>query len=417
MTEKQSPTGCKTNPKTLRLQLITWNVFGSSPSKDLSELLGLDQTGKGDHAIADIYAIGLQELPISPYSTVMGMIFSDPWTMAFKKSLAAYDFVLMHSIRLGWMSLLLFVRRIHLHNIRNIHSGYTRTGFRGFLGNKGGVSETFTAYDTCICIVNCHLAAHDNAEGFKQRIQDFHSIVEDQPFINSSDYVFWMGDANFRIPDFTGEQINDLISRGELNPLLEKDDLTKVISSKMAFDHFQEMPIRFKPTYKYFVNGTQYDISRKPAWTDRILYKTIKVAGSAKLGGEEYKSHENYMQSDHKPVGALFSIAVNDFTESPVKFDPMDPWRVGENGICGYTRRDDMVVSAWDWIGLFKAGFSDISEYATWIYAAHPSETGTLRGTFAEVLAAEGDYHLLYFSGDTRDLLGMSDSFQIIKKS
>lgn len=403
---------------TLSIHLITWNVFGSLPTEDLHEMLGLDQGGKGDQSLPDIFAIGLQELPITTYSSILGMMFNDPWTVAFKKILAGHDFVLMNSVRLGWMMLLLFIKRNHLLGIKAFQNSYTRTGFGGLLGNKGGVSETFMAYDTSVSIVNCHLAAHDSEGGHNQRIQDYHSIVGDQPFICTSDYVFWMGDTNFRISDYSTAQVDTLISQGKLKLLLEKDTLAHVIGRKLAFESFQEMPIRFKPTYKYSTQSTQYDLNRKPAWTDRILYKKLQAKESTKIIGKEYKTYENYLQSDHKPVSALFSITVgSSYVDSPVKFDPMDPWHVGQSGICCYTIKDNVLITSWDWIGLFKAKFSDVSEYVTWIYASPKSDNCTLRGIFHEVLVPEGAYLLLYFSGDTRELLGMSEPFQIIKKS
>lgn len=55
-------------------------------------------------------------------------------------------------------------------------------------------------------------------------------------------------------------------------------------------------------------------VRRRPAWTDRILYRvspnnyenvTLKVEQKA------YEAHGNYMLSDHKPVTAEFVIKVS----------------------------------------------------------------------------------------------------------
>lgn len=68
---------------------------------------------------------------------------------------------------------------------------------------------------------------------------------------------------------------------------------------------------------------------RKPAWTDRILWRhrrtgspvpthnaalqrglTSWLGGATKVTQHAYKSHMGYTISDHKPVSALFSLHV-----------------------------------------------------------------------------------------------------------
>eukprot|EP00834_Sanchytrium_tribonematis_P005178 NODE_297_length_10490_cov_1.102974.p5 type:complete len:240 gc:universal NODE_297_length_10490_cov_1.102974:4087-3368(-) len=77
------------------------------------------------------------------------------------------------------------------------------------------------------------------------------------------------------------------------------------MTNGQAFDKYIEHPISFNPTYK-FDNGTDnYDTSeklRKPAWTDRILFK-------GDMGCELYSS-ASLKVSDHKPVYALFKTRV-----------------------------------------------------------------------------------------------------------
>lgn len=52
---------------------------------------------------------------------------------------------------------------------------------------------------------------------------------------------------------------------------------------------------------------------RRPAWCDRILYKTrpkqIKNV-TLELEQTSYKSHPTYMLSDHRPVSSEFMIKV-----------------------------------------------------------------------------------------------------------
>lgn len=52
---------------------------------------------------------------------------------------------------------------------------------------------------------------------------------------------------------------------------------------------------------------------RKPAWTDRILFRFTKNAYenvALDLKQHQYVSHDLYIQSDHKPVSGFFSLKV-----------------------------------------------------------------------------------------------------------
>jgi hypothetical protein len=42
---------------------------------------------------------------------------------------------------------------------------------------------------------------------------------------------------------------------------------------------FQEAPLYFDPTYKYQLNSNEYDVSRVPGWTDRILFEAKESLG------------------------------------------------------------------------------------------------------------------------------------------
>lgn len=60
---------------------------------------------------------------------------------------------------------------------------------------------------------------------------------------------------------------------------------------------------------------------RKPAWTDRILWKVKPPRGGRSPSGQEshrlqvtqhsYRSHMEYTVSDHKPVAAQFILQVS----------------------------------------------------------------------------------------------------------
>lgn len=74
--------------------------------------------------------------------------------------------------------------------------------------------------------------------------------------------------------------------------------------SRLAFEGFQEAPIRFKPTYKYDNNSQQYDSSEKnrsPAWTDRVLVR-------GKAARIILYDRAELLTSDHRPVKCLMEL-------------------------------------------------------------------------------------------------------------
>lgn len=126
--------------------------------------------------------------------------------------------------------------------------------------------------------------------------------------------------------------------------------------SETVLEGFQEGPLKFPPTYKFDVGTDTYDTrlvtfsraeacqslrvhfvvsssscsgkKRKPAWTDRILWRLRATApanpavNSGKLGSASgltsgtkvtqhcYRSHAEFTVSDHKPVSSIFTLQV-----------------------------------------------------------------------------------------------------------
>ncbi|CAG2123351.1 unnamed protein product, partial [Medioppia subpectinata] len=127
-----------------------------------------------------------------------------------------------------------------------------------------------------------------------------------------------------RIDELTGDEIHDIIVKAaqtsggsncdnnKYKRLLDEDQLNRVRLEGRAFSEFTETAPTFAPTYKFFVNTDDYDYkSRKPAFTDRILYRfTANAYENTTLDLQQlnYTSHPQYKQSDHKPVSALFHL-------------------------------------------------------------------------------------------------------------
>ena len=61
------------------------------------------------------------------------------------------------------------------------------------------------------------------------------------------------------------------------------------------------------------VGTTVFDAKRRPAWTDRILFKLNKGNYDnleLSLLQTSYTSHPEFMDSDHKPVSSSFNLSV-----------------------------------------------------------------------------------------------------------
>lgn len=201
-------------------------------------------------------------------------------------------------------------------------------------GNKGAVAIRMNCYGSSICLVNSHLAAHD--EMLEERINDYQRIKEATRFsvkfskgIYEHDYVFWFGDLNFRLynpnnnqNNFTPEEIKEMVKQDRLNDLIKNDQLSTIMCEGRAFSELVERLPQFPPTFKFVQDSNDYDMKRRPAWCDRILYKAKnKILKNCTLHLEQisYKSHPGYRISDHKPVSSEFKFTVRQFSLIPCR--------------------------------------------------------------------------------------------------
>ncbi|XP_063150681.1 inositol polyphosphate 5-phosphatase K isoform X2 [Candoia aspera] len=440
----------------LWLHLVTWNVGTAPPPAEAAALLRL---GAPDPPV-DLYVIGLQEVNSRILSFLSDLAFEDPWTVFLTTVLSPLGYI-------RGLLLLLFAKQAHLPFIRGVRSQFTRTGLHGYWGNKGGVSIRLSLYGHSVCFLNCHLPAHQ--ENAKQRLDDFEHILEVQhfeekfPSVLDHQLLFWFGDLNFRIEDHGLHFIRESISNSRYNLLWEKDQLNMAKKKAFFLQEFLEGPLKFKPTYKFDLHSDEYDTrpgalplhrralqwvlmslcicrgekaltwsnekKRKPAWTDRILWRVKGLPCSqpkeapkergVSVSLHNYTSHMDYSISDHKPVTGTFELKVQPLWTDPlVLLYPVGTWSAEQDATVSYVTSPEFVSSAWDWIGLYKVTFRHANDYVMYVWV-QDNEISSREGVRQVYLGAEGlpraggEFLLGYYSNALRSIVGISQPVQV----
>ncbi|XP_034452780.1 inositol polyphosphate 5-phosphatase K [Hippoglossus hippoglossus] len=424
-----------------RVHIITWNVGSATPPDDITALLGLN-VGDGN---TDMYIIGLQEVNSMINKRLKDVLFTDQWSEVCMERLSPFGYVLVTSQRMQGLLLLVFAKYFHLPFLRGVQTETTRTGLGGYWGNKGGVSARMSVFGHTICFLNCHLPAH--MENSEQRMEDFESILQQQQFegqaatgVLDHDVVFWLGDLNFRINDLDMQVVKSAIDNNKYSMLLEKDQLNMAKDSETVLEGFQEGPLKFPPTYKFDVGTNTYDTSgkkRKPAWTDRILWRLRATAPAIAAPGEGkrasisglssgakvmqhcYRSHMEFTVSDHKPVSSIFTLQFPYKVDVPlVTLFVEDEWNCIADAIVKFKLTANFARSSWDWIGLYKVGFKHHKDYVGYVWAKQ-EETDFQRQeqqvtfTEEELPKGSGDFIIGYYSNNMSTIVGVTEPFQI----
>ncbi|XP_072289385.1 inositol polyphosphate 5-phosphatase K [Eucyclogobius newberryi] len=422
-----------------RIHVITWNVGSAQPPDDITSLLGLN-VGDGN---ADMYIIGLQEVNSMINKRLKDVLFSDQWSEVCMERLSPFGYVLVTSQRMQGVLLLIFAKYFHLPFLRGVQTETTRTGLGGYWGNKGGVSARMSVFGHTVCFLNCHLPAH--MENSEQRMEDFESILQQQQFegqaatgVLDHDVVFWFGDLNFRIDDLEMQVVKSAIDNNKYSTLWEKDQLNMAKDSETVLEGFQEGPLKFPPTYKFDVGTDTYDTSgkkRKPAWTDRILWRLRATTSVGVAGGKRgsfsglssgtrvtqpyYRSHMEYSVSDHKPVSAIFTLQFPYRVDMPlVTLIVEDEWNCIADATTKFKLAPNYSRSSWDWIGLYKVGFKHHKDYVGYVWAKQEEndfqrQEHQVVFTEEELPKGSGDFLLGYYSNNMNSIVGVTEPFQI----
>uniref|UniRef100_A0AAV2J0P3 Inositol polyphosphate-related phosphatase domain-containing protein n=1 Tax=Knipowitschia caucasica TaxID=637954 RepID=A0AAV2J0P3_KNICA len=368
---------------------------------------------------------------------------------------------LITSIRMQGLLLLFFSKLEHVPFIRDIRTTYTRTGLFGYWGNKGAVSVRLSFYGHMLCFLNCHLSAH--MKYASTRVNEFECILDSQTFecqkapsVLDHRLVFWFGDLNFRIQDHGMHFVRSCIDSQKYNLLWSNDQLTRMKTKVESLQEFEEGPLDFQPTYKFDLHSDTYDSrsyrtwfffngkKRKPAWTDRILWRLrpnptppedpdpglkknsdvlkqiVEVTENPlRITQELYTSHMEYSLSDHKPVVGCFRLELRKMLDSPlVCLRAEGDWSADIDSIVLYSPQQPFPSSSWDWIGLYKVGFSSVSDYITYTWvkdneAAFNDELMQVFMSKEEIPVRGGDCVLCYFCSSLQSIIGISETFKV----
>ena len=286
-----------------KIAIGTWNINGGFNQTDMDQVnlndwlidgpLNTKRSGLGylDPNIQssnlgdiDIFAIGFEEIVDLNAQNIMSASDDNANKWYYKiveclKKEGKYVPLIVENLQLVGVCLFVFVLEKHVAYIRDVCISKTKTGFGGTAGNKGGVLLRFIFYNTSMCFVCSHFAAHQKQ--IRERNEDFRQIYEQSEFVGQAvtstskievrnhDYIFWCGDLNYRI-DMPNDRCRSLINEKDWKSLLEVDQLSVQRAEGNVFREFNEAPILFPPTYKYNVFEDTYDRSEKcrvPAWT------------------------------------------------------------------------------------------------------------------------------------------------------
>ena len=331
----------------------TWNVNAKGKEEPLDPWICADWQKTG---WPDIVAVGFQEMvDLNAVNVAIDnktQQKSQFWCERLSQTLNAWaqggnperSYTLLLQKSMVGLLVCVFVKTVHQPRVKYVSAASVGVGVMGMLGNKGGVSIRLQFYDSTLCFVCTHLAAHrENVTG---RNADFANVFSKTSFsvgeeairevirsgslshwaIGSSaveipdhDIVFWLGDLNYRIDDsLPTETVLQMSEKNLYDQLLPLDQLNIERKAGRSFVNFEEGRIRFPPTYKYQPGTDMYEQRpekklRAPAWCDRILWMAQEPPHVQQL---TYGRSERPNVSDHKPVYSTLRLTIKDVIQA-----------------------------------------------------------------------------------------------------
>jgi hypothetical protein len=327
-----------------KIMIGNWNMNAQMPDKiDIDPWI--NPGGQVDIDTIDIFVFGFQEIVKLNADQILNTDTTNAkmWAEAILYQLnlkRQRKVILLRQEQMVGICLIVLVSKDQAECIKGLQVQRSEVGVGGLAGNKGALGIKLSYNDSSMCFVCAHLSAGQHQ--VQDRIKNYRTISDQfnkGMSAYSSDYVFWLGDLNFRI-DLPREEVEQKIKEKKWDYLYQFDQLQTAKSSRRIFKDFREGKIEFAPTYKYDIGTTIYDTSEKkrcPAWTDRILYKAPANSAFGCVDLEMYNRCELFV-SDHRPVKAVFSVEVRKVDQERLQFIERELSK-------GDTRVDELIKS------------------------------------------------------------------------
>ncbi|KAK1734639.1 inositol polyphosphate 5-phosphatase [Skeletonema marinoi] len=270
-----------------RIFVGTWNVNAKGKDENLSSWLCADWHQYGP---PDIVVVGFQEMvdlnAVNVAVENKSQQRSQFWVDRIRSTLNSRENTMGDPMRaytqlavkyLVGLLVCVFVKAPHKPRLKYVGTDSVGVGVMGVMGNKGGVSIRLQFYDTTLCFVCTHLAAHrENVAG---RNADFANVL-----------------VRHRSKLVKRQSVS---KANQLSELIEQDQLNVERAQGRVFQDWEEGQLAFKPTYKYQPGTDLYeerpDKSCEPGHVSQLNY---------------VRSEINF--SDHKPVMSTFLVTIKD---------------------------------------------------------------------------------------------------------
>lgn len=361
----------------IKLFFLTYNINGKDYAdikdsfeelifpKDIEKLL--------EKKSPNFFCIGIQE--IVELNALNIVILNNKnvitkWEQKISKTLKKkYNYVLQFKESLVGILFLLYIKPSESKYIKDIKKSVIKAGFIG-AGNKGYIIYKMIYKNNNMAFCVGHLTAGEDEKERISREENLekilnHKMDEKSDKFYMNDYYFILGDLNFRVKKSENPTLLEWSASIDENVFNTKKKLfeennkelnarkrkrkkeiqkvfdtsnPEIVNEKLLYEfhdkflkedelnifkekldkkyNMTENSISFPPTYKYFIDSDNYDISKKqPSWCDRILYKNNKNIKQLRY------DRINVNCSDHKPVYGFFEINAKEKINKKINYE------------------------------------------------------------------------------------------------
>ncbi|KAF3848152.1 hypothetical protein F7725_021180 [Dissostichus mawsoni] len=133
---------------------------------------------------------------------------------------------------------------------------------------------------------------------------------------------------------------------------------------------------------------------------------------------EEEEEEEEEKEEGGVPAEDQAGFLKKRFTAPLVRVKAEGEWSSDLDAVVLYRAMQPFPSSSWDWIGLFKVGFSSVTDYITYTWVKDDEMNSSEEATQVYVSKEEipvwgGDCVLCYYSGALQCVIGVSEPFKV----